>query len=185
MANPLLLLGCAPQSKRCIHPHSHWVLALRVSPTHYTLYSLLPNTNTLSSRSVSVDEITQSVHPSSGCIVAYVPPSETSSLELALQSLTYPTPPSTPPPPSIPHDDEDEDCPCHARWPDTLRTLRTAMHNDNITFLIRDEEEMRNEMEKRHGQWSSRSGTRSTLSFIDWLASVTMDTMDSDSDAHL
>ncbi|EIM80119.1 uncharacterized protein STEHIDRAFT_126114 [Stereum hirsutum FP-91666 SS1] len=169
MANPLLLLGCAPQSKPCIHPHSHWVLALRVSPTHYTLYSLLPNTNTLSSRSVSSDEITQSVHPSSGCIVAYIPASETSSLEHALQSLTYPTPPSTPPP-STPHDDDDDDdCPCHARWPDTLRTLRTTINNDDITFLIRDEEEMRNEMEKRHGQWSS--STRS-LSFIDWLASV-------------
>lgn len=171
MHTPLLLLGCAPQSSGRILAHSHWVLAQRVSPTHYTIHTLLPNTGTLSPRTVSVDEVTQSVHPSSGCVVAYIPASDALALEHALQSLTYPTPPSTPPLPSSLHDDDDddEDCPCHARWPDTLRSLRDMTHNDDIHFIIRDEEEMRNEMEKRHEEWSS--STRS-LSFIDWLASA-------------
>lgn len=175
MVYPLLLLGCAPQSSRCIHPHSHWVLALRVSPTSYHLYHLIPHSNTLSLRVVSKDELTQTLHANSGCIVGSVPASKASTFERVLQSLSLPTPPSTPPstPTLSSTTPRDEGCLCHFRWLEALRSLRLTTYNDrDIRILIRDEEETCREMERRSVEWSSR--TTDSASFIDWLVSGTL-----------
>lgn len=178
---PLLLLGCAPQSGRCAHPHSHWVLALRVSPTQYHLYSLPPSTGTLSYQAVSSDELSQSLHPCSGCIVGSIPTSEASTLEQTLQSLAVPpsSPIPSPTPTSTSTVSRDEECLCHsrnARWADVLRSVRQMTNSDHI--IIREGQEMRDEMDRRTVEWRSRTDSSS---FVDWLASVTIDTTDADS----
>lgn len=183
MQSSILLISCAPQSSGRIHPHAHLALARRVSPSHYTLHFLLSSRGTLSASTLSSDELAQSVRPSSGCIVGSVPASEASALERHLQSLTIlPTPPLPTPPSSpggTPRTSLDEECQCYSRWLDILRSLRDMTCDDNTHFIIRDEEETRNEMKRRREEWASSA--QADPSFVDWLASLPIDTMDIDS----
>lgn len=181
MASPLFLLGCGPQSTgRRIYPHPLWVLALRVSPAHYRIYHFPSSTGPLSGRTVSVDELSQSLRPTSGYVVGHIPASEASTVERALKSLTvstiYTTNTTSTPATTI---SQDEEYLYQSRWPEVLQSLR---HLNNNSHGIRDtQSEMREAvLERWTEQWNSRT---STSSFVDWLATITIDTTDSDSDA--
>lgn len=182
MASPLLLLGCAGSQSagRRIYPQTLWVLALRVSPTHYRIYDLSSSTGTSSGRVVSIDEFSHSLRPTSGYVVGHIPASEASTIEQDLWSLAVlinttitPTLTST-----ISQDEQSFFLSRNVRWPKFLQSLR---HMSNNSHGIPDtQREMREAVLGRcTEQWNSRT---SSSSFIDWLATITIDTTDSDSD---